>query len=131
MKRLACCLLLKENGSKGMADMQCLANGAKEEHAVNAAVLAYCARRSVNKWQPDSSLACAKIRQDEDVENVLSMSYLVGRGYIVPINLPKAISAWCVFLSPAVLPCFVKLLAPLTSCFTHSGASVESNRGRV
>ena len=36
------------------------------------------------------------MRQEADVDEVLKMSDIVGRGFIVPINLPKTISAWCV-----------------------------------
>jgi hypothetical protein len=38
--------------------------------------------------------------QDEDVDQVIQASDILGHGYIVPINLPKAIAAW---LSESIL----------------------------
>ena len=45
------------------------------------------------------------MRQEADVDEVLKMSDIVGRGFIVPINLPKTISAWCV-LPPLRYACY-------------------------
>ena len=55
------------------------------------------------------------MRQEEDVDEVLKMSDIVGRGFIVPINLPKTISAWCV-TPPLCYACYSLDLTSEVKC---------------